>query len=173
MLGAVSTSRLGCQFDRFLYASVGDDTNGMPLTVLSALARMNVDPWEEASKLTQLPKESAVTQLASLLGALRNAPVAGLDPARIAPPLIALLPCPRDRAPLMLKALAQAVPTKHPAAVSTVLTVLTYVISMLVVQWLMGSHQAPKQIQAPPTSAPAIESPSAPTSSEGPQSPLR
>ena len=79
----------------------------MPLTVLSALARMDVDPWEEASKLTQLPQESAVKQLASLLGALRNAPVAGLDPARIAAPLIALLPSARDRAPLTLKALCR------------------------------------------------------------------
>ena len=172
-MSAVTTARLGREFDRFLYASVGDDNNGMPLTVLSALARMDVDPWEEASKLTQLPQESAVTQLASLLGALRNAPVAGLDPARIAAPLIALLPCPRDRAPPMLKTFAQAVPTKHPAAVSTLLTVLTYVIFMLMSQWLMGSLQAPRKIQAPPTSAPAIESPSAPTSSEGPQSPVR
>ena len=173
MLGAVSTSRLGCQFDRFLHASVGDDTNGMPLTVLSALARMDVDPWEEAAKLTQLPQASAVTHLATLLGALQNAPVAGLDPARIAAPLIALLPCPRDRAPLMLKAFAKAAPTKHPTAVATVLTVLTYVISMLVVQWLLGSLQAPGMVQAPPTSASAIESPGAPTSNEGPQGPIR
>ena len=48
MMSAVTTPRLGCEFDRFLYASVGDDNNGMPLTVLSALARMDVDPWEEA-----------------------------------------------------------------------------------------------------------------------------
>lgn len=173
MLGAVSTSRLGCQFDRFLYASVGDDANGMPLTVLSALARMDVDPWEETAKLTQLPRTSAVTQLVTLLGALRHAPVVGLDPARIAPPLIALLPSPRDHAPLMLKAFAQAAPTKHPAAVATVLTVLTYVLSMLLVQWLLGSFQAPRRVPAPPTSASAIESPGAPTASEGPQGPVR
>jgi hypothetical protein len=59
MMNAVTTPRLGCQFDRFLYASVGEDSNGMPLTVLSALARVDVDPWEEASKLTQLPRASA------------------------------------------------------------------------------------------------------------------
>ena len=172
-MSAVTTARLGREFDRFLYASVGDDNNGMPLTVLSALARMDVDPWEEASKLTQLPQASAVTQLASLLGALRNAPAAGLDSARIAAPLIALLPCPRDRATPLLKAFAQAAPTKHPAVVSTLLTVFTYLIFMLLSQWLLGSLQAPRQIQAPPTSAPTIDSPSAPTSSEGPQSPVR
>jgi len=173
MLGVVSNSRPGCQFDQFLYASVGDDANGIPLTVLSALARMDVDPWEEAAKLTQLPRASAVTQLVTLLAALRHAPVAGLDPARIAPPLIALLPCPGNRAPLMLKTFVQAVPTKHPTAVATVLTVLTYVLSMLLIQWLLGSFQAPGRVPAPPTSASAIESPGAPTASEGPQGPVR
>ena len=174
MMSSVTTARLGREFDRFLYASVGDDNNGMPLTVLSALARMDVDPWEEASKLTQLPQESAVRQFASLLGALRNAPVAGLDPARIAAPLITLLPCPRDRAPPMLKAaFARAAPTKHPAAVSTLLTVFTYLIFMLLSQWLMGSLQAPRLIQPPPSSAPTIDSPPTPTSSEGPQNPIK
>jgi hypothetical protein len=173
MMSAVTAARLGREFDKFLYASVGDDNNGMPLTVLSALARLDVDPWEEASKLTRLPQESAVTELASLLGALRNAPVASLNPVRIAAPLIALLPSPRDRAPPMLKSIAEAAPTKHPAVVSTLLTVLSYVIFMLLSQWLMGSLQAPRQIQPPPTSAPTIDSPRTPTSSEGPHSPVR
>lgn len=172
-MNAVTPPRLGCEFDRFLYASVGDDKNGMPLTVLSALARMDVDPWEKASKLTQLPKESAVTKLVSLLGALRNAPVAGLDPARIAAPLIALLPCPRDRAPSMLKAFSQAAPINPPAAVSTLLTVFTYLVFMLLSQWLMGGLQAPRQIQPAPTSAPTNDSPPTPTSSHGPQTPIK
>jgi hypothetical protein len=137
-MNVVTPTRLRCEFDRFLYASVGDDNNGMPLTVLSALARMNVDPWEEASKLTQLPRESAVTQLASLLDALGNAPVANLDSARIAAPLIALLPCPRNRAPPILKAFAQVAPKMPPAVVYTLLSVLTYVIFILWGQWMTG-----------------------------------
>jgi len=173
MMSAVTTPRLGREFDRFLYASVGDDNNGMPLTVLSALARMDIDPWEEASKLTQLPPESAVMQLASLLGALRNASVAGRDPVRIAAPLIALLPCPRDRAPPMLKAFAQAAPTKHPAIISTLLTVFTYLIFMLLSNWLMGSLQVPREVQPPPTSAPTIDSASTLATSEGPQTPVK
>ena len=172
-MSAVTTARLGREFDQFLYASVGIDNDGMPLTVLSALARMDVDPWEEASKLTQLPPESAVTQLASLLGALRHAPLTGLDPARIAAPLIALLPCSRDRAPPMLKVLPQAAQAERPAVVSTLLTVLTYLIFMLVSQWLVGSLQAPRQIQPPSTSAPTIDSRNAPISSEKPQNPVK
>jgi hypothetical protein len=167
-MSAVTTTRLGREFDRFLYAAVGEDNNGMPLTVLSALARMDVDPWEEASKLTQLPQESAVTQLAGMLGSFRPACPASVDPARIAAPLIALLPRPRDRAPPMqLKTLAQAAPTKHPVAVSTLLSVWAYLIFMLLAHWLMGSVQAPGQIQPPPPSAPTIDSPSAPISSDG------
>ena len=173
MMSAVTTARLGREFDKFLYASVGDDDNGMPLTVLSALARMDVDPWEEASKLTQLPPESAVTQLAALLGALRHAPVTGLDPALVAAPLIALLPCPRDRALPMLKALPQAAQTERPAVVSTLLTAFAYLIFMLLGQWLMGSLQAPTKTQPPQTSASTIDSPNPPASSEGPQSPVR
>jgi len=165
-MSAVTTARVGREFEQFLYASVGDDNNGMPLTVLSALARMDVDPWEEASKLTQLPQESAVTHLASLLGALRNVPVVGLDSARIAAALIALLPCPRDRVPLKA-ALAQAVPTKNPAVVSTLLTVMTFVIFMMLSQWLMGGLEAARPVEPPPTPVPATESPSTPTSSEG------
>ena len=72
IMGAVRTPRVGCEFDNFLRASVGDDANGMALMVLSALARMDVDPWEEAAKLMQLPKDGAIKQLACLLGALKK-----------------------------------------------------------------------------------------------------
>jgi hypothetical protein len=159
-MSAGTTHAPGREFDKFLFASVGDDGNGMPLTVLSALARMDVDPWEEASKLTQLPKQSAVTQLASLLGALRNAPAIGMDLARIAAPLIALLPSPRDRAPPMPKVFAQGheAPTRQPRAISTLLTVVTCVIFLLLSQWLMGSLQAPEQAQAPSNPAAPVDS---------------
>jgi hypothetical protein len=169
MMSAVSTARLGSEFEKFLYAAVGEDHNGMPLTVLSALARVDVDPWEEAAILTRLPEDRAVTQLACLLGALRDAPRACPDPARIAAPLIALLPRHRDHAaPVLVRASAQAAPTKHRAAVSTLLSVLTYLIFILFSQWLMGSLQVPRQTQSPATSEPATNSSHPPTSSEAP-----
>jgi hypothetical protein len=173
MMSAVTTARLGREYDRFLYASVGDDNNGMPLTVLSALARVDVDPWEEASKLTRLPPESAATQLASLLGALRHTPVMDLDSARLAAPLIALLPRPLDHAPSLLKTFVQTAPAKHPQVVSILLTVSTYLIFMLLIQWLMGSLQAPSQTQPTQSSAATIESPSPPTSNVGAKSPIK
>jgi hypothetical protein len=39
----------GSEYDDFLFASMGEDRNGLPLSVLSALARLDVDPWEEAT----------------------------------------------------------------------------------------------------------------------------
>jgi hypothetical protein len=33
------------EFDEFLFASVGDDSNAMPLSVLSMLARLDIDAY--------------------------------------------------------------------------------------------------------------------------------
>ena len=41
---------LGREFDDFLFASIGDDRNGPSLSVFSALARLDVDPWKEAGQ---------------------------------------------------------------------------------------------------------------------------
>lgn len=159
---AITTSRVACEFDRFLYSSLGEDANGMPLTVLSALARMDLDPWEEAAKLVQLPKEVAVKQLGSVIGCLPNASNANIDPAYIAVPLIALLPRSVHRPHPLWRAFAHATPLKSPALVSTVLSVLTYVILMLFSNWWTQDLQSPRQrhLQSSATSAPTIEVPS-------------
>lgn len=36
---------LGSEFDAFLFASVGDDRNGLPFSIVSLLGRMDLDPW--------------------------------------------------------------------------------------------------------------------------------
>jgi hypothetical protein len=38
------------QFGEFLCASIGEEKNGIALSVLSAFARRNVDPWQEAAR---------------------------------------------------------------------------------------------------------------------------
>lgn len=40
--------------DKFLFAEVGDETDGNPLSVISALTRLGLDPWEEAGRLSSL-----------------------------------------------------------------------------------------------------------------------
>jgi hypothetical protein len=52
-------------YDEFLFVSVCEEASGTPLSVLSALARMNVDPWEEAARLAAMPKEVAEKTLVS------------------------------------------------------------------------------------------------------------
>ncbi|HZL59045.1 MAG TPA: hypothetical protein VFC38_05045 [Stellaceae bacterium] len=82
MTRAVSVSLLGSEFDDFLYAPVGEDGNGMRLSVLSALARLDVDPWQEAAKLARLPGKTAIERLASLIAALPDGPSAQRDAGR-------------------------------------------------------------------------------------------
>jgi hypothetical protein len=57
-------SRLESEYDDFLFASVCE-TEEMTLSVLSVLARQDVDPWQEAARLAQLSKDQAVNSLAS------------------------------------------------------------------------------------------------------------
>jgi hypothetical protein len=52
----------------------------MRLSVLSALARAGVDPWEEAAHLARLPGETATQRLASLIAALPNGSTSGSRP---------------------------------------------------------------------------------------------
>jgi hypothetical protein len=79
------------EFDDFLYAAIGTERNEMPLAVLSALSRLNVDPWEEAAELSALPDETAAQWLASLIARLPRGRWAQ-DAKAIADGLIDLLP---------------------------------------------------------------------------------
>jgi hypothetical protein len=92
MTRSTSISSLGTEFDRFLFAPIGEDRNGMLLSVLSALARLDVDPWQEAAKLARLPEKSATRNLVALVASIPGAPLAHLDQGKIAGRLLALLP---------------------------------------------------------------------------------
>jgi hypothetical protein len=41
-------------FERFLYASVGEDWAGRTVSVLSVLARLNLDPWAATIRRSQM-----------------------------------------------------------------------------------------------------------------------
>ena len=58
------------EFNAFLFASVGEDKSGVELTVLSALTRLGFDPWQEAARLSELPRETAARTLASAFALL-------------------------------------------------------------------------------------------------------
>jgi len=92
MTRAASVPRLGPEFDDFLFAPIGEDRNGMLLSVLSALARLDVDPWQGAAKLARLPVEAAARRLAGLLAGLPDGATVHPDPGPTATRLVALLP---------------------------------------------------------------------------------
>ena len=79
-------------FDAFLYASVGMEENGMELSVVSALARFGVDPWQEAARLATLPQELAADGLRLLLDRLPEGRWRPSDTPAIAAHLVTLLP---------------------------------------------------------------------------------
>jgi hypothetical protein len=53
--------------DKFLFAAVGDEIDRIPLSVISALTRLGLDPWQEADRLSSLSRREAVEQLSRLI----------------------------------------------------------------------------------------------------------
>ena len=58
------------EYNPFLFAAVDDEEGEVPLTVLSALARLGIDPWQEAARLSALPREAAAQSLAEAIAKL-------------------------------------------------------------------------------------------------------
>jgi hypothetical protein len=94
MTTSASVSYLTPQFDDFLFARIDEDSEATPLSVLSVLARLGADPWEEAAKLAQLPRVSAAERLVAFIAATPGAPSAYLNAKTVCDRLINLLPSP-------------------------------------------------------------------------------
>jgi hypothetical protein len=135
----------GAQFDRFLHEPIGEDGNGLALTVLSALARLNVDPWEEAAALSRLPGVAAARKLATLLATLPGRSGAGADSGSLAPRLISLLP---GRVAHEAPAHAGVAPTGASGRPSVLNSIMFFVLIMLLMftgEWLMTRNQPSAQ----------------------------
>ncbi len=101
MTPATSISFFRPEFDDFLYAPIGADGGEMPLSVLSALARLDLDPWQEAAELSELPKGTVTQRLAALIARLPGGRWTLADSRAMADRLIELLPSPgRSELPL-------------------------------------------------------------------------
>jgi hypothetical protein len=92
MTHAALSPLIGPEFDEFLGASIGEDRNGTGLSVLSAFARLNVDPWQEATSLARMPSDAAAARLTDLIEALPGATADAIPSRMIAAHLVALLP---------------------------------------------------------------------------------
>jgi hypothetical protein len=83
---------LSPEFDNFLFAPIGEEGNGMLLSVLSAFTRLNIDPWREAARLSALSKEKAVEALAPVIARIPLGRWTVVDIPTIARRLVDILP---------------------------------------------------------------------------------
>jgi len=114
---AASVSFIRPEFDDFLYAPVGMERDEMPLTVLSVLARLDLDPWKEAVELSELPRDCATQRLAALIVRLPGGRWTQAEAGGIALRLIKLLPSrSRPAVPSVEKANGLAGKAVSPAA---------------------------------------------------------
>lgn len=92
MTSPSSVSQFRSEFDAILYAPVEERSDGPLLSVLSALARLDIDPWQEAANLARMSRDKAVGRMAALIETLPGDPSAHMNSKAIATRLIALLP---------------------------------------------------------------------------------
>jgi hypothetical protein len=85
-------SNVTSTYDHFLFATICEEPNGMLLSVVSALARMNVDPWEEAKRIAAMPKAIAERTLVSILDRVLGKNRSPSETELIAARLVQLLP---------------------------------------------------------------------------------
>jgi hypothetical protein len=128
---------LPSEFDPFLFALINGEQTGIPVSVLSALARSDLDPWEEAAKLARLSQQAATESLASTITALRGNAQIAFDPKGVASRLVALLP--RSEA---LASQQSKVPTTGAVRGNEKAFIFAIIINGLIMAFVFG-HPAP------------------------------
>ena len=140
----------------------------MPLTVLSALARSELDPWDEAARLAGVPEKYAVARLGAVIEALPDRPIAA-SPKALAARLVALLPhrtMPGGAAPSGSSAPAAQI---QPGVVRSRLAIVFAVFFAVVLgmQWMAVEGQASAQASKATVSAPTTLAAAAPPPGDG------
>jgi len=95
----------GSDYDAFLFADLGEDRTGSAVTVLSALARLDLEPWDEAQELARLDREDAQVRLATIFEAITDIPALAHSREDRAVELVQLLP---NRTPLRISRSVEA-----------------------------------------------------------------
>jgi len=147
----MTITALGSEFDAFLFAPI----------VVSALARLDVDPWTEAAKLARLPKPAAASRLAGLLADLPGGPPAHFDPRKGAARLVDLLPraaVSENLTPRVVQT-AIAVPNYH------IIAFVVLAVLMFSVQYVIASRQAATPVEAAGSTVAGADSAKEPTGS--------
>jgi hypothetical protein len=125
-------------YEKFLFAAVGENGEGETLSVLSALARADLDPWSEAASLAFLPRGTAAQMLLRILKRLPDIPSdqATLDNALR---LAALLPTSGIHPELAAVAFS---PERNVRLLAWAFTFLMIVVVSLVLQWVHRQNVA-------------------------------
>tara|TARA_R110002124_G_C8973128_1_gene515510 strand:+ start:4172 stop:4744 length:573 start_codon:yes stop_codon:yes gene_type:complete len=129
------------EFERFLYASVGEDRNGYVVTVLSTLARLGLDPWKETAELVALGRDAARARLGTLLTRFPDVPTLESDHSRVAGDLSQLLP--ESPPSQTLKRVASTVADGSLGKSGVIWTTLAIVLLLYQVMSTVGSGSGP------------------------------
>jgi hypothetical protein len=132
----------------------------MLLSVISAFARLDIDPWQEATSLAKLPEKAATERLKSLIAALPEGPSARQTPGTIAERLVPLLPC-RRVSPSLASGAMQSGADDATKFRTGVYVVVAFYIVALGAQWIVGIQQPPAHQDDAATPA-SIEAPQSP-----------
>jgi hypothetical protein len=146
------------EFDRFLHESIGVESNGMELRVLSVLARQNLDPWDVALQLSRMPREPAISSLTNMLEQGPAATLPRPDAPGVAARLIALLPTAPSLPRNPPAARPQVTGEPETGAVHRIRVIVGLTLLMLMMRWLLAGMSTPEPGVVPPHAAAATES---------------
>jgi len=130
--------------DAFLYADVGAERNGSPVTILSMIARLGEDPWTEAARWAALPRSGAVEILAQSIAKMPLKPSTLNETRMTAERLVQLLPAMTAYKPQAGRATA---PTSAPNWAPTTMLYCAIAIGMALIGLLTPT--APQTAEAP------------------------
>jgi hypothetical protein len=154
------TPAIGRDFDPFLFASIGEDRHGHLLSVISAFARSDLDPWQEAVTLARMSRETATARLSKLIAALPGEAAWTRPVDAIAGDLVALLPHEKNATVALPRGLSAALP-RHSKfgwgmGALALLAMATLLLSSHSALEQAGQTHAPAATALPLSSPPAI-----------------
>jgi hypothetical protein len=166
MAHSVSLLNSKSEFDNFLFAPVGEDRKGTIISVLTAFARLDFDPWQQAADFARLPREAAKTRMAEMIALLPGMSPARSEPRAIAERLVALLPGPASPAASSGEAwlgLGQPTNFKSP---SYIVSIVIFVTLGFASQFFTAGQQSAQPSNADQSHTAATLAPSAPVAGQ-------
>ncbi len=144
--------------DNFLFAAVGEERDGIPLTVISALTGLGLDPWIEGTRLSSLTKSEAVAQMVLIINRLPGNRWPMPEVREIALGLVELLPSrgniiatagARINAPVKIASLNKIAPSRK-------FWLVCLMFAASGIAWMamsgalpFGSHKPPASVEMP------------------------